>query len=81
YFRRDFVSFEKILNSIRLYDPLFVDFCSLLKRQLLEGSVTFEEWKILLGKAEQKRTHLIVHRKIYTELVTKSIQQGSLNVA
>lgn len=81
YFRRDFVSFEKLLTHIEPHDSEFVEFSHLFKRQLLEGSVSFDEWKALLDKVEVKKINPIINRKIYTELVTKALHLGNLHAA
>lgn len=73
YYRRDFQSFDHHLKQIRPYDPEFANFGQLFKRQLLEGNVSIGEWQGLLASVENKPVHTIVKRKIYSEVITKSL--------
>lgn len=81
YFRRDFKTFDQTLIKIQPYDPEFAEFCRLFKSQLLEGSVTFDQWHELLQKVEKKKIHPVVYRKIYSEMVTKSIHDQNADQA
>ena len=81
FYRRDFVTFDRLLQRIQRKDPVFVEFCNLLKKQFLEGDVSFDEWSSLLKKAEHVDILHVIHRRIYTEMITKALHNQDHGLA